>query len=90
MDQRTGISIDKELYSGRNIRMVIKNISADMVIFGGSLGGTLGAYSAAKSGKITILFEETDWIGGQLTSQAFPPDEHQWIEETGCTASYRA
>ena len=70
--------------------MGIKCISADMVIFGGSLGGTLAAYSAAKSGKKTILFEETDWIGGQLTSQAVPPDEHQWIEQTGCTASYRA
>ena len=70
--------------------MGIKTISADMVIFGGSLGGTLAAYSAAKSGKKTILFEETDWIGGQLTSQAVPPDEHRWIEETGCTATYRA
>jgi NADPH-dependent 2,4-dienoyl-CoA reductase/sulfur reductase-like enzyme len=70
--------------------MAMKNISADIVIFGGSLGGTLAAYSAAKSGKKTILFEETDWIGGQLTTQAVPPDEHRWIEETGCTASYRA
>lgn len=70
--------------------MAMKNISADIVIFGGSLGGTLAAYSAAKSGKKTILFEETDWIGGQLTTQAVPPDEHQWIETTGCTASYRA
>ena len=70
--------------------MAMKNISADIVMFGGSLGGTLAAYSAAKSGKKTILFEETDWIGGQLTTQAVPPDEHQWIETTGCTASYRA
>ena len=26
---------------------------------------------------------------GQLTSQAVPPDEHRWIGEQGCTASYR-
>lgn len=37
-----------------------------------------------------ILTEETDWVGGQLTSQAVPPDEHPWIEQFGCTARYRA
>ena len=35
-----------------------------------------------------LLTEETDWIGGQLTSQAVPPDEHPWIESFGCTAAY--
>lgn len=35
------------------------------------------------------MTEETDWIGGQLTAQAVPPDEHPWIESMGCTASYR-
>jgi hypothetical protein len=37
-----------------------------------------------------VLTEETDWIGGQLTSQAVPLDEHPWIEDFGCTARYRA
>jgi hypothetical protein len=37
-----------------------------------------------------VLSEATDWLGGQLTSQAVPPDEHVWIEQFGCTASYRA
>ena len=27
--------------------------------------------------------------GGQLTSQAVPPDEHPWVETTGITARYR-
>jgi hypothetical protein len=36
------------------------------------------------------MSEPTDWIGGQLTSQAVPPDEHPWIETHGCTATYRA
>ncbi len=35
------------------------------------------------------MTEESDWIGGQLTSQAVPPDEHGWIERFGCTRSYR-
>ena len=35
------------------------------------------------------MTEETDWIGGQLTQQMVPPDEHPWIEEFGSTSSYR-
>ena len=31
----------------------------------------------------------SDWIGGQFTSQAVPPDESGWIEQFGSTASYR-
>lgn len=34
-------------------------------------------------------YRESDWIGGQLTSQAVPPDEHRWIETKGSNASYR-
>jgi hypothetical protein len=36
------------------------------------------------------MTEPTDWIGGQLTSQAVPPDEHPWIEQFGRNASYAA
>jgi hypothetical protein len=36
------------------------------------------------------LTELTDWIGGQLTAQAVPPDEHPWIEQFGATASYQS
>ncbi len=36
-----------------------------------------------------VLTEEYRWIGGQLTVQATPPDEHPWIEELGASASYR-
>ena len=36
------------------------------------------------------MTEPTDWIGGQLTSQAVPPDEHAWIEQFGRNASYQA
>lgn len=61
----------------------------DIVVIGGSLGGVLAAYSAVKSNKKVVLTEETDWIGGQLTSQAVPPDEHPWIEQFGCTRTYR-
>jgi hypothetical protein len=49
----------------------------------------MAALAAAKMGLRVILTEETDWLGGQLTSQAVPPDEHKWIESFGCTRTYR-
>lgn len=66
-----------------------REMQADIVILGGGTGGTAAALAAAKSGKTVIMTEETTWIGGQLTSQAVPPDEHPWIESFGCTRSYR-
>ncbi len=62
---------------------------ADVLIIGGGLGGCAAALAALALGKRVVITEETDWIGGQLTAQAVPPDEHPWIEERGCTASYR-
>ena len=67
----------------------MKEMHADIVIIGGGLGGCAAALSACKLGKQVIMTEECDWIGGQLTSQAVPPDEHQWIEYYGGTRSYR-
>ncbi|GIP31550.1 FAD-dependent oxidoreductase [Paenibacillus sp. J2TS4] len=66
-----------------------KEMNADIVIIGGSTGGCAAALAAARMGKNVIMTEETIWIGGQLTSQAVPPDEHPWIESFGCTRSYR-
>nr|WP_200411667.1 FAD-dependent oxidoreductase [Virgibacillus salexigens] len=63
--------------------------SADVIIVGGSLGGCMASLAIAKMGLNVIMTEETNWIGGQLTSQAVPPDEHQWIEKFGCTSTYR-
>lgn len=64
-------------------------LSADILIAGGGVGGVAAALAALKLGRTVILTEETDWLGGQLTAQAVPPDENPWIETTGCTASYR-
>jgi hypothetical protein len=67
----------------------VREQQTDILIIGGGLGGIAGALAAARMGQKVILTEETDWIGGQLTAQAVPPDEHPWIEQLGCTASYR-
>ena len=67
----------------------MKEIHADVVIVGGGTGGFAAALAAARVGKDVVVTEETDWLGGQLTSQGVPPDEHRWIEQFGCTRSYR-
>jgi hypothetical protein len=62
---------------------------ADVIIAGGGVGGCAAAMSALRNGLKVIMTEETDWIGGQLTQQGVPPDEHQWIEKYGATQLYR-
>lgn len=66
-----------------------QSLAADLVIAGGGTGGCAAALSAARHGLRVVLTEETDWIGGQFTSQVVPPDEHRWIETHGATRTYR-
>ena len=66
-----------------------RELTTDILVVGAGVGGVAAALAAAALGQRVILSEELDWIGGQLTAQAVPPDEHPWIEERGCTASYR-
>ncbi|QBJ16389.1 FAD-dependent oxidoreductase [Agrobacterium sp. 33MFTa1.1] len=65
-------------------------MKTDILVVGGGLGGVAAALAAARAGKRVIMTEEYDWIGGQLTSQAVPSDEHTWVEQFGITRSYRA
>lgn len=65
-------------------------MKTEILIVGGGIGGCAAALAAAQAGHRIVLTEESDWIGGQLTSQAVPPDEHGWIEHFGCPASYRS
>ncbi|UJQ95492.1 FAD-dependent oxidoreductase [Mariluticola halotolerans] len=67
----------------------MKDLSADVLVVGGGLGGVAAALGALRAGRSVVMTEEFDWIGGQLTSQAVPPDEHSWIEMFGATRSYR-
>src|SRR5262249_56640536 len=66
-----------------------RETTADVAIVGGGLGGCAAALSAVRVGRTVVLTEPTDWIGGQLTAQAVPPDEHPWVEQFGINASYR-
>lgn len=75
--------------SSRKKGGITKEFVADVVIIGGGLGGCATAIAACRNGLNVILTEETDWIGGQISQQGVPPDEHQWIETEGAPASYR-
>ena len=68
----------------------LKVLRTDVAIIGGGLGACAAALAVARLGRRVVLTEETHWLGGQLTNQAVPPDEHPWIEDFGATASYRA
>ncbi|MGW3954854.1 FAD-dependent oxidoreductase [Streptomyces sp. NPDC004752] len=61
----------------------------DVLVVGGGLGGVAAALAAVRLGRRVVLTEESPWLGGQMTSQAVPPDEHPWIEQQGATRSYR-
>ncbi len=63
--------------------------SADVVIAGAGFGGCAAALAALRSGLRVVMTEETDWIGGQVTQQGVPMDEHRWIEQFGATRTYR-
>jgi NADPH-dependent 2,4-dienoyl-CoA reductase/sulfur reductase-like enzyme len=66
------------------------DVRTQVLVAGGGLGGVAAALAAGAHGARVVLVEEHAWLGGQLTSQAVPPDEHPWIERFGCTARYRA
>src|ERR1051326_3973843 len=69
--------------------MPFREMRTYVLVVGGGLGGVAAALAAAVRGATVVLTEESDWLGGQLTTQAAPPDEHRWIERMGAPESYR-
>jgi hypothetical protein len=63
--------------------------STDVAVIGGGLGGVAAALAALRRGLRVVLSDPNPWLGGQLTAQAVPPDEHIWVEQFGVTATYR-
>ena len=64
-------------------------LACDVLVVGGGCGGLAAALAASDLGRQVVLTEAGSWLGGQLTSQAVPPDEHPWVDHTGTTARYR-
>ena len=66
-----------------------RDVACEILIAGGGTGGVAAALAAARGGRRVVLLEETDWLGGQMTSQGVSAlDEHEHIETFGGTASY--
>ena len=63
-------------------------INCDILIAGGGTGGCAAALAACREGRSVIMTEPCEWVGGQLTSQAVPPDENRFIEMHSGTLSY--
>jgi 2-polyprenyl-6-methoxyphenol hydroxylase-like FAD-dependent oxidoreductase len=68
----------------------MRSLQAQVAVVGASLGGVMAAWRAAQAGCQVCLVAEHAWLGGQMTAQAVPPDEHRLIEQGGASDSYRA
>ena len=71
-------------------RSTPRELSCDVAVIGGGTGGVAAALAALRNGLRVVMTEPTDWVGGQLTSQGVPPDEHPWVDQFGSTRLYRA
>jgi len=90
MDRREFLQYSASLLAIPRLYAKAQELDCEIAVIGGGVGGFAAALAALRNGRRVILTEETRWIGGQLTAQAVPPDEHPWIEQFGCTRSYRA
>lgn len=85
----TSVGENTDSKSARTVTRRKREMLADLIVIGGGFGGCAAALAAARNGLNVIVTEETDWIGGQITQQAVPPDENKWIETFGGTRSYQ-
>lgn len=66
-------------------------LHAQVVVVGGGLGGCAAAIAAAEAGADVLLTEQSDRVGGQVSSQLVSAlDEHSGVEEFAGSASYAA
>ncbi len=69
---------------------MVRTISCDVLVVGGSLGGVAAALAAGRRGARVCLLAGSRWLGGQLTEQGVcTPDDTISVETVGSTLSYR-
>jgi hypothetical protein len=65
-------------------------IKCNVLVVGGGMGGVACAIQAAEAGLSVCLTEETDWLGGQMTSQGVSAlDENYLVETSGASLRYQ-
>lgn len=68
---------------------MVRTIECDCLVVGGGLGGVAAALALSENGFSVCLTEETDWLGGQATSQGVSALDEFWlIEQFSATANY--
>lgn len=69
----------------------IQELTCDILVVGGSMGGVAAVLRATNISNLSIvLTEETDWLGGQMTSQGVSAfDENHHVEVSGACKSYQ-
>ncbi|MBI4533414.1 MAG: FAD-dependent oxidoreductase [Candidatus Melainabacteria bacterium] len=73
-----------------NLPQSFEVVYCDIFIAGGGMGGVAAAVAATREGYHVCLTEETDWLGGQMTSQGVSAlDENYLVETTGATLTYQ-
>jgi hypothetical protein len=60
-----------------------REVRTEVCIAGAGCGGVAAAIELLRAGRRVVLIEPTPLVGGQLSSQGVPPDEHRWIEGDG-------
>lgn len=67
----------------------MNRLEFDVLVIGGGLGGVAASLRALEAGYSVCLTEQTDWLGGQATSQGVAAlDEPHVIEQAGGTRNY--
>jgi len=78
----------------------VETVCCDVLVVGGGMGGVSAALSALRAADelnykteklpLVVLTEETDWLGGQMTSQGVSAlDENHLVEISGASRSYQ-
>ena len=65
------------------------NLHCDVLVAGGGAGGVAAGIAAARTGVDVCISEETDWVGGQFTTQGLnASDDNQFTDGVGETGTY--